>query len=128
MVIFIMSLVAGIVIINTDFLLQYKERNELKTVVLELNVARNSALLTGEKNSVNFNFGENSYKNKDGENKKLKYLKLSKNKSNIRKFEFTKSGSTSSKGSGTIVLLGRENEYRISVEPIIGNVNVYENE
>jgi type II secretory pathway pseudopilin PulG len=123
----IISLLSYLIIVKSFFISNKLEKIELKQIESSINSTRNYSIVTRKPQSITFNFVNNNYINSlEQEAIKLKKLKLNKDKSNIETFSFTKNGSPTYKGAGTIFLIGEKKEYSIAVTPVTGKVNARE--
>ncbi len=124
----IMMILMGMILLNSNLYTSYVEKSELKNLVSHINLTRNLAISRKVVSSIKFDFENNKYfvsENPDSEFE-LKKIKLISSNLELNSFIFTKNGSPTDKGSGTLLIKGDKITYEIAVEPIIGKVNLRE--
>lgn len=105
-----------------------KVKNDIKNIYTNINKCRNLAISTSRETTIDFQSkGQYTYSFK-GKNVVVKYSPLINisDYSNKKKFKFTKRGVAGFDGSGTIIFTTDICNYKITVEPVTGKVNLYE--
>lgn len=121
----IISILSSLLIVNSSLIDNSIEKKELKQLERTINNTRNYSIVSRQSQNIEFDFENNSYTSTaDGNICKLKVLTLNKEGSNLDSFKFTKTGSPSYKGAGTIKIIGKNKTYNISVTPVTGKVNL----
>lgn len=121
----IISILSFLLLFNSSLIEDSIEKKELKQLERAINNTRNYSIVSRKSQSIDFDFESNSYiSTTDGNSCKLKNLTLNKKESNLNSFKFTKNGSPSYEGAGTIRIDGKNKNYKISVTPVTGKVNL----
>lgn len=129
-VIAIISILSVFALLNSKNFNTYLEKQELKSIIININQTKNFALSSRERQSVAFN--DNTYtssiKNEEFEFKKLEFLQ---GESNTNEIIFTENGRPAMSDSnnptaGTIAFKGKEKIYLIKLRPVTGKIRVEE--
>lgn len=103
----------------------FKEKSEIEIITRDINYTKTISIRLKKKSSLVFN--DDGYKiyvgNEEKSNYNFEVLSIV-TKPYMDRFEFTKRGATSEKGSGTLVLKGKKKLYEITVAPVTGNINM----
>lgn len=105
----------------------YSAKKELQMIKKDLEFTRNLSMARAKESE--FLIDENQYEITCGDFKEKKefskYLVLT-SKGNTKSFQFSKRGTPKFAGSGTIMFMIKDKDYKITVEPVTGKVNLYE--
>lgn len=126
----IIAILAAVVIMKIPSLDGMKEKEEVRQIERNLNYARRLAIASGR--DVNFYLDEESYSYQDPSTKEetkvdLEYLTLQVMLADSKKpIAFKENGSINNAGS--IKILGNDKNYKITIVPVTGKINVKEGE
>lgn len=129
-VIAIISILSAFALLNSKNFNTYLEKQELKSIIININQTKNFALSSRERQSVTFN--ERTYtssiKNEEFELKKIEFLQ---GESNTKEFIFTENGRPAMNDSnnptaGTIAFKGKEKTYLLKLRPVTGKIGIEE--
>lgn len=123
----IMGLLVGIASLRFDFLNQYQERLEIKSVIMTINEARNKAVVSGYSSIVEFDRRENIVQvYEEGEVVEKIYLKHIAVKGDNNRIKFNSTGAPNK--AGEYLFEGQKKKYFITIEIATGKVNLDEKE
>lgn len=124
LVIGILSILSTMILINSDLVSKKLEKKELEQIVISIKNIKHSSITNRKSESITFDFSNNSYKLSNSNDViELKHLELIKEGSNRDSFYFTKNGRTGFEGSGTIMINGESESYKIVVTPVTGRIS-----
>lgn len=124
----IISILLLITIPKLKVVERIKVKNDIKNIYTNINKCRNLAISSSKEATIDFQSkGQYTYSIK-GKNIVVKYspfINIS-DYSNKKIFKFTKRGVPGIEGAGTIIFTTDRCNYKITVEPVTGKVNLYE--
>ncbi|SHG98571.1 prepilin-type N-terminal cleavage/methylation domain-containing protein [Anaerosphaera aminiphila DSM 21120] len=103
----------------------YRAKQDINMIYKDIRSARNLAMSNKKMATVSFN-KDNSYTISCGDymERKRYSQKIKLMSKNIENIGFTKRGAATQNGSGTFIFLLLNREYKITVEPVTGKVNL----
>lgn len=121
----IMAVLSTIIIINSKTVASYKEKIELDKFITTINQCKSKSIKERKTHKVTLIIPDNAYYSSlDSELNKFEYLKISGSGTNLDSIAFTVKGTPSKGSAGTIIIIGRELEYKITVSPVTGKINI----
>lgn len=131
MVMAIMAILLSVGIFKANPLETYKAKNQIKELALNIDYVRNFSQRTGTRSSLLINNEGYSF-DLGGEKNEIKFSKLLEvYEKNLDKITFTELGKPAfpkeSNTSGHIIFKIKDKFYKITVVPVTGKVNFYNN-
>lgn len=120
----LISLTGYLIIVKSSSISSKLEIKELNGLIKTINNVKTQSIISRESQSVILNFDDNSYScNGTEQVYQLKYLKFDEIATNRKELIFTNTGKPGFNTAGTIILKGKNKNYKITVTPVTGKVN-----